>query len=175
MSSPPGWRSRRQSCLSCSGTGSEGTSWSEGAPPEKRRPTTASRAEVRKLRGKFIDGQILCDFFGGSCLRSVALLGADEWVVVVGYVGSWFGVSRCVEPPPLLLVAPLRHAELCGAERQTSPHSHTLAPGTHQLLPTFLGHMPNIFLGHMPNNFLGDTPDTFSKSTPAPMFNQANN
>ena len=86
----------------------------------------------------------------------------DEWVVVVGYVGSWFGVSRCVEPPPLLLVAPLRHAELCGAERQTSPHSHTLAPGTHQLLPTFLGHMPNIFLGHMPN--------TFSISTPAPMF-----
>ena len=97
----------------------------------------------------------------------MALLGADEWVVVVGYVGSWFGVSRCVEPPPLLLVAPLRHAELCGAERQTSPHSHTLAPGTHQLLPTFLGHMPNIFLGHMPN--------TFSISTPAPMFNQANN
>ena len=85
----------------------------------------------------------------------------DEWVVVVGYVGSWFGVSRCVEPP-LLLVAPLRHAELCGAERQTSPHSHTLAPGTHQLLPTFLGHMPNIFLGHVPN--------TYSISTPAPMF-----
>ena len=89
----------------------------------------------------------------------MALLGTDEWVVVVGYVGSWFGVSRCVEPPPPLLVAPLRHAELCRAERQTSPHSHTLAPGTHQLLPTFLGHMPK----------------TFSISTPAPMYNQANN
>ena len=135
LSSPPGWRSRRQSCLSCSGTGSEGTSWSEGAPPEKRRPTTASRAEVRKSTGNSSTDRFSVTFFGGSCLRSVALLGADEWVMVVGYVGSWFGVSRCVEPPPLLLVAPLRHAELCGAERQTSPHSHTGANNAYGKIP----------------------------------------
>ena len=144
MSSPPGWRSRRQSCLSCSGTGSEGTSWSEGAPPEKRRPTTASRAEVRKSTGNSSTDRFSVTFLADPVFNQWHYWGQiDEWVVVVGYVGSWFGVSRCVEPPPLLLVAPLRHAELCGAERQTSPHSHTLAPGTHQLLPTFLGLMLN--------------------------------
>ena len=63
----------------------------------------------------------------------------------------------------------------CAEQRGRPAHTHTLAPGTHQLLPTFLGHMPNIFLGHMPNIFLGHMPNTFSISTPEPLFNQANN
>ena len=39
----------------------------------------------------------------------------------------------------------------CAEQRGRPAHTHTLAPGTHQLLPTFLGHMLNIFFGHMLN------------------------